>query len=55
MKLLGGVLVVLGLVALLYGGVSWTHKDKVVDAGGADRNHRGQEGECLQSPPSLAV
>ncbi len=33
MKLLGGVLVVLGLVALLYGGVSWTHKDKVVDAG----------------------
>ena len=33
MKLLGGVLVALGLVALLYGGVSWTHKDKVVDAG----------------------
>jgi hypothetical protein len=33
MKLLGGVLVVLGLVALLYGGVSWTRKDKVVDAG----------------------
>jgi hypothetical protein len=33
MKWLGGVLVALGLVALLYGGVSWTHKDKVVDAG----------------------
>jgi hypothetical protein len=33
MKLLGGVLVALGLVALLYGGVSWTRKDKVVDAG----------------------
>ena len=33
MKLLAGVLIVLGLVALLYGGVSWTHKDKVVDAG----------------------
>jgi len=33
MKLLGGVLVALGLVAVLYGGVSWTHKDKVVDAG----------------------
>jgi hypothetical protein len=33
MKWLGGVLVALGLIALLYGGVSWTHKDKVVDAG----------------------
>jgi hypothetical protein len=33
MKLLAGVLIVLGLVALLYGGVSWTHEDKVVDAG----------------------
>jgi hypothetical protein len=33
MKLLAGVLVVLGLVAILYGGISWTHKDKVVDAG----------------------
>ena len=33
MKWLGGVLVALGLVAVLYGGVSWTHKDKVVDAG----------------------
>jgi hypothetical protein len=33
MKILGGVLAVLGLVALIYGGVSWTHKDKVLDAG----------------------
>jgi hypothetical protein len=33
MKVLGGALVVLGLVALLYGGVSWTRKDKVLDAG----------------------
>jgi uncharacterized membrane protein YidH (DUF202 family) len=33
MKILGGILVVLGLVALLYGGVSWTRRDKVLDAG----------------------
>jgi hypothetical protein len=33
MKVLGGILVVIGLVALLYGGISWTHRDKVLDAG----------------------
>lgn len=33
MKVLGGILVALGLIAVLYGGISWTRKDKVVDAG----------------------
>jgi uncharacterized membrane protein YidH (DUF202 family) len=33
MKLLGIVLVVLGILGLAYGGVSWTRKDTVVDAG----------------------
>ncbi len=33
MKVLGGILVVLGILALIYGGVSWTRKDTVVDAG----------------------
>ena len=33
MKILGGILVVLGLIALLYGGVSWTRREKVLDAG----------------------
>jgi len=33
MKILGIVLVVLGLIAILYGGISWTHRDTVVDAG----------------------
>ncbi len=33
MKILGGILVVFGLVALLYGGISWTRRDKVIDAG----------------------
>ncbi len=33
MKPLGFVLVILGIVALIYGGVSWTRKDTVLDAG----------------------
>lgn len=33
MRALGVVLVVLGILALAYGGISWTRKDKVIDAG----------------------
>jgi uncharacterized membrane protein YidH (DUF202 family) len=33
MKALGMVLVVVGLLGLLYGGISWTRKDTVIDAG----------------------
>jgi hypothetical protein len=33
MKILGGILVVIGLIGVLYGGVSWTRKDTVLDAG----------------------
>jgi uncharacterized membrane protein YidH (DUF202 family) len=33
MKAFGLVLVVVGVLALAYGGFSWTRKDKVVDAG----------------------
>ena len=33
MRILGMLLVVLGLLGLLYGGLSWTRKDKVIDAG----------------------
>lgn len=33
MKLLGIVLIVLGLVGVIYGGVSWTKKETVLDAG----------------------
>ena len=33
MKAIGIVLVALGIVGLIYGGVSWTYRDKVVDAG----------------------
>jgi hypothetical protein len=33
MKVLGTVLVVLGILGLIYGGVAWTRRDTVVDAG----------------------
>jgi uncharacterized membrane protein YidH (DUF202 family) len=33
MKLLGMVLIVLGVIGLAYGGLSWTTREKVVDLG----------------------
>ncbi len=33
MKALGVVLVVLGLIGIAYGGISWTRKKTLVDAG----------------------
>jgi uncharacterized membrane protein YidH (DUF202 family) len=33
MKIIGIVLVVLGVIGLAYGGLSWTRRDTVVDAG----------------------
>jgi UDP-N-acetylmuramyl pentapeptide phosphotransferase/UDP-N-acetylglucosamine-1-phosphate transferase len=33
MKILAVLLVVLGTLGLIYGGVSWTRKDTIVDAG----------------------
>jgi hypothetical protein len=33
MKVIAIVLVVIGLVGLIYGGVTWTQRDKVLDIG----------------------
>jgi uncharacterized membrane protein YidH (DUF202 family) len=33
MKVIGVILVVLGLIGLIYGGLSWTREDTIVDAG----------------------
>ena len=33
MKIVGILLIALGLVGLIYGGVSWTKREKVVDFG----------------------
>ena len=33
MKVIGIILIVLGVVGLAYGGLSWTRRDTIVDAG----------------------
>jgi uncharacterized membrane protein YidH (DUF202 family) len=33
MKIIGVLLIAIGLVGLIYGGVSWVQRDKVVDLG----------------------
>lgn len=33
MKAIGVILVVLGLIGIIYGGLSWTREDTIVDAG----------------------
>ena len=32
-RIMGAALVVIGILALLWGGISWTHDETVVDAG----------------------
>lgn len=49
MKPLGIVLVVLGLAALLFGGLSWTRRDTVVDAGPVEITRDKREGVAI--PP----
>ena len=49
MKPLGMLLIVLGLIGLLYGGFSWTRKDKVVDAGPIEIT--ADKHESLPIPP----
>jgi len=49
MKAIGIVLVVLGLVGLLIGGVTWTDRDTVVDAGPIEITT--EERERLPIPP----
>ena len=49
MKVLGIVLVVLGVLGLAYGGISWTKRDKVIDIGPVQVTH--DETERLPLPP----
>ena len=49
MKPLGILLIVLGLVGLVYGGLSWTRKDTVVDAGPIEIT--ADKRESLPIPP----
>ena len=49
MRIIGTVLIVLGLVALLYGGISWTEREKVVDVGPIEVTR--EDRERLPIPP----
>jgi UDP-N-acetylmuramyl pentapeptide phosphotransferase/UDP-N-acetylglucosamine-1-phosphate transferase len=49
MRILGFALIVVGLVALLYGGISWTKRDKVVDVGPIEVTRENHE--RLPIPP----
>ena len=49
MKLVGIVLVILGIVGLAYGGIAWTTREKVVDMGPVQVTH--DKTQSLPIPP----
>ena len=49
MKAFGIVLIVIGLLALAYGGITWTSRDTVVDAGPIEITKKKREGVAI--PP----
>ena len=53
MKGLGIALVVIGLIGVIYGGISWTTRDTIVDAGPIEitKNER----ESLPLPPIIGA
>jgi hypothetical protein len=64
MKVIAFVLIALGLVGLLYGGISWTQRDKVVDLGPVELTHEEKKsvpvspivgGICLVSGIALLL
>lgn len=52
-RIVGMVLVALGIVALLWGGVFWTDRDTVIDAGPLQVTTEQQEG--LRVPPIVGI
>ena len=52
-QIVGLVLVVVGIVALVWGGVFWTDRDTVLDAGPLEIATENREGVAL--PPVLGV
>jgi hypothetical protein len=53
MRAIGFVLIALGIVGLLYGGFTWTHKDKVVDIGAVEISR--DKHETLPMPPLVGA
>ena len=49
MKILGVLLIALGLVGVIYGGVTWTKREKVLDIGPVQVTHDREK--SLPVPP----
>jgi uncharacterized membrane protein YidH (DUF202 family) len=52
-RMVGLVLVIVGLVALVWGGVFWTDRDKILDAGPLEITSEQREGFRL--PPVVGI
>lgn len=50
-QLIGIVLIIIGLISLIWGGISWTRERTVVDIGPIEA--RAEERETLPLPPIL--
>ena len=50
---IGIVLIIVGIVALVWGGVFWTERDTIVDAGPVEIQSEDREGFAL--PPVLGI
>ena len=53
MRVVGLILVVFGIVALLWGGVFWTDRETVIDAGPLEVTTEEREG--LRVPPVVGI
>ena len=52
-RMIGGVLVIIGIVALVWGGLFWTDRDTIVDAGPLQVTTTEREGVAL--PPVVGI
>ena len=50
-RIIGAVLVVIGMISLLWGGISWTQEETIVDIGPIEA--RAEERETIPLPPIL--
>lgn len=50
-RVLGTILVILGIVALVWGGISWTREETIVDLGPLEA--RAETRETIPLPPVL--
>jgi hypothetical protein len=53
MKIIGFVLIVIGLLSLAYGGISYTRKEKVLDIGPIEAT--AEKRETIPLPPILGA